>query len=170
MKTWVPRVMLASVLVVALQTAIVSSYRVAGIAIMIVWLWPLCVGLVGDTPSGLVAGATSGLLFDTHVATPFGLFTVTGALVGYAAGLLGREDLGDLRGAAWWMPLLIGGSCGLVTPLVFVIIGFCFGDIQLWRGDVGATMVMNAVAFGLALRPAVRVARATVGDTTEVRR
>ncbi|MBU6233030.1 MAG: hypothetical protein KJS64_02135 [Acidobacteria bacterium] len=162
--------MLASVFVVALQTAIVSSYRIAGIAVMIVWLWPLCVGLVGNTPSGIVAGATSGLLFDTHVATPFGLFTVTGALIGYAAGLLGREDLGDLRGAAWWMPLLIGGSCGLITPLVFVILGFCFGDIQLWRGDVGATMVVNAFAFGLLLRPAVRMVRIAVGESMDVRR
>lgn len=170
MRTWVPRVMLASVFVVALQTAIVSSYRIAGIAVMIVWLWPLCVGLVGNTPSGIVAGATSGLLFDTHVATPFGLFTVTGALIGYAAGLLGREDLGDLRGAAWWMPLLIGGSCGLITPLVFVILGFCFGDIQLWRGDVGATMVVNAFAFGLLLRPAVRMVRIAVGESMDVRR
>ena len=170
MKTWVPRIALASIVIVAIQTTVVSPYRIAGIAIMLVWLWPLCAGLLGDQRSGVVAGFLSGLLFDAHVATPFGLFAVVGALVGYVAGMLGREDLGDLRGAVWWMPLAIGGGFGLATPLVLVIAGFFFGDIQLWRGDVGATMVVNAVAFGLLLRPGVAVSRVVVGSVNGSRR
>lgn len=170
MRTWVPRVVLASIVVVALQTTVVSPARIAGIAIMAVWLWPLSVGLFGDQNSGVVAGVVTGFLFDTHVATPFGLFTVVGGIVGYVAGMLGREDLGDLRGAVWWMPLAIGGGFGFVTPVVFVIVGFFFGDIQLWRGDVGATMVVNALAFGLLLRPSVAMTRVLVGSVSESRR
>lgn len=170
MRTWVPRVALASIVIVAMQTTIVSPYRIAGIVIMLVWLWPLCAGLLGDQRSGVVAGVISGLLFDAHVATPFGLFAVVGALVGYAAGTLGREDLGDLRGSVWWMPLAIGGGFGLATPLVLVIVGFFFGDIQLWRGDVGATMVVNALVFSLLLRPGVALARVMVGSVNGARR
>lgn len=170
MKSWIPRVALASVVIVAAQTTVVSPYRIAGIAIMVVWLWPLCVGLIGDQTAGVVAGVVSGFLFDAHVATPFGLFTVVGALVGYVAGILGREDLGDLRGSVWWMPLLIGGGFGFVTPIVLVVIGFFFGDIHLWRGDVGATMVVNAVALSLLLRPGVALSRIIVGSITEGRR
>ena len=170
MKTWVPRVAIASIVIVSVQTTIVSPYRIAGIAIMLVWLWPLCVGLLGDQRSGVVAGVISGLLFDAHVATPFGLFAVVGGVVGYVAVLLGREDLGDLRGAVWWMPLAIGGGFGLATPIVLVVIGFFFGGTQLWRGDVGATMVINALAFGIFLRPAVAASRIMVGPVNEARR
>ena len=113
-------VVLVSIVVVAIQLSLLSSLRVFGAVIMLVWLWPLCAGLLGDQRSGVVAGLLSGLLFDAHVATPFGLFAVVGALVGYVAGMLGREDLGDLRGAVWWMPLAIGGGFGLATPLVLV--------------------------------------------------
>lgn len=170
MRTWLPRVAIASIVVVSLQTTIVSPYRIAGIVIMLVWLWPLCVGLLGDQRSGVVAGVASGLLFDTHVATPFGLFAVVGGVVGYVAGLLGQEDLGDLRGAVWWMPLAIGGGFGFVAPLVLVVVGFFFGGTQLWRGDIGATMVVNAIVLGLALRPAVAVSRVLVGPIDGTRR
>ena len=170
MKTWLPRVAIASIVIVSLQITIVSPYRIAGIAIMLVWLWPLSVGLLGDQRSGVAAGIASGLLFDAHVATPFGLFAIVGAAVGYVAGLLGQEDLGDLRGAVWWMPLAIGGGFGFVTPVVLVVVGFFFGGTQLWRGDLGATMVVNALAFGFTLRPVVAVSRILVGPITEARR
>ena len=105
MKTWVPRVALASIVIVAVQTTVVSPYRIAGIAIMLVWLWPLCAGLLGDQRSGVVAGLLSGLLFDAHVATPFGLFAVVGALAW-------REDI------LVSMCLLLAG---LLTMLIYSV-------------------------------------------------
>ena len=164
MKTWAIRIALASVLIVAVQVAAVSNYRIAGITVMIVWLWPVIVGLLGASLPGIVAGAVSGFLFDTHVATPFGLFTITGMVLGWAAGQLGREGIGDFDAAAWWMPTLIGAGFGFLGPVVLVVFSFLVGDAHLWRGDVGATMVINGIAFAILVRPAARLARVLTGD------
>ncbi len=164
MNLWVVRVVLASVIVAALQVAVLTEARVGGVVVMGIWLWTVVVGLLGGAPPALVAGATTGALFDSHVSTPFGLFTVVGVIVAYVAGQMGREGIGDFKAAAWWMPTAIGIGFGFLTPIVLTIGAAVTGNFQFWRGDLGATMVVNAIVFGLAVRPLAIVGRVLVGD------
>ena len=164
MNLWVVRVAMSSIVVVAIQVAVLSNIRVGGVVIMGIWLWTLVVGLLGGTPPAMVAGATTGALFDAHVSTPFGLFVGVGLLVGYVAGQLGREGIGDFEAAAWWMPSAIGLAFGFVAPVVLMIAAALTGNFQFWRGDLGATMVVNALVFACAIRFIAILSRRLVGD------
>ena len=47
-RVFVP-VTLVTLIVVGCQLAIFSTLRFEGVVVMLVWLWPLCVGLAGYT-------------------------------------------------------------------------------------------------------------------------
>ena len=149
-----------TVFVVALQLAVLTTLRFAGTVVMLVWLWPLAVGLAGYTGLALVAAGVAGFLFDTHATTPFGLSALVALVLAYGASRLGKEGVGDLDSAAWWVTPVLAGLGGLVAPALYVILGAVALNFNLWRGSVGAMMVVNAVAFFLLARPVTRVARA----------
>lgn len=150
---------LVTLLVVGLQLAIFTTLRFEGVVVMLVWLWPLTMGLAGFTSLALVAAVFAGLFFDTHGATPIGLSAVVAVLLAYGASRLGREGVGDLDSAAWWVTPALCALAGFVAPLLFVILGFFVLNFGLWRGSVLQAMVVNAVAFFILARPVTRVAR-----------
>jgi cell shape-determining protein MreD len=150
---------LISLVVVAFQLAVFSTIHISGVVIMLIWLWPLCVGLAGSTIAALLSGVVCGALFDTHVATPFGLSAVVAVIIAYLAVRLGREGVGDLESAAWWVAPVIAATGGVLAPMLFLIAGVFVLDFGLWRGSVLQAMVVNSVAFFLLARPLTRVAR-----------
>ncbi len=152
--------LVASLIVEALQLSVLSSLRVAGTVVMLVWLWPLCLGLAGYTGLALLGGAVTGLLLDTHQVTPFGLSVIVAMVLGYVASRLGREGVGDLDSAAWWVTPVLAAGGGLAAPLLYVILGAGALDFNLWRGSVLRMALVNALAFFLIARPLTRVARA----------
>lgn len=154
---------LVSLVVVAFQLAVFSSFRISGVVIMLIWLWPLCVGLAGSTTAALLSGLVSGIFFDTHAATPFGLSAVVALVIAYLAVRLGREGVGDLESAAWWVAPVIAAVGGFFAPLIFVITGYFVLDFSLWRGSVFQDMLLNSVAFFFLARPLTRVARWSSG-------
>ena len=156
--------------IVGLQLAVFTSLRFEGVVIMLVWLWPLSMGLAGYTSLSLVAAVLAGLFFDTHGTTPFGLTALVAALLGYGASRLGKEGIGDLDSAAWWVTPLLGAVGGFVAPLLFVVFGFFTLDFGLWRGSVVPAMVVNAVAFFVLARPMTRLARVIGGFGGRARR
>lgn len=148
-----------SLVIVAFQLVVFSNIRASGVVVMLVWLWPLCVGLAGSTIAALLSGFITGIFFDTHAATPFGLTAVVAVLIAYLAVRLGREGVGDLESAAWWVAPVIAAVGGLLAPILFVIAGFFVLDFGLWRGSVLQDMVVNSLAFFVLARPLTRVAR-----------
>jgi len=152
-------VTLVTLFVVAIQLSIFSSLRFAGVVVMIVWLWPLAMGLAGLTALSLWSALVAGVFFDTHSSTPFGLTAIVALLLAYGASRLGREGVGDLDSAAWWVTPLIAAGAGFVAPLVFVGASFFTLNFSLWRDSLLAAMVVNAVAFFLLARPMTRLAR-----------
>jgi hypothetical protein len=150
---------LVTLFVVGAQLAILTTLRVAGVVVMIVWLWPLAMGLAGYTALAVTSAVMAGVFFDTHAATPFGLSALVAVVLAYGASRLGREGVGDLDSAAWWVTPLLGALAGFVAPLLFVVFGLFALDVGLWRGSLLDAMVVNAVAFFVLARPATRVAR-----------
>ena len=158
-KALVP-VTLVTLFIVGLQLSLLSTLRVGGVVIMLVWLWPFVMGLTGFTSLAIVSAAVAGLFFDTHTATPFGLTALVGMALAYATSRLGREGVGDLDSAAWWVTPLLGALGGLIAPALYVALGFVELNFTLWRGSVLVMMVVNAIAFMVLARPVARVARA----------
>ncbi len=152
-------VTLATLFIVAIQLAIFSSWRFAGVVVMIVWLWPLAMGLTGVTALALWSAVVAGVFFDTHSTTPFGLTALVAIALAYGASRLGREGVGDLDSAAWWVTPLIAAAAGFVAPALFVGASFFTFNFSLWRDGLLAAMIVNAVAFFLLARPMTRLAR-----------
>ena len=152
-------VTVVTLLVVALQLSIFSAWRFAGVVVMLVWLWPLAVGLAGLTALSLWCALLAGVFFDTHTTTPFGLTALVALALAYGASRLGREGVGDLESAAWWVTPLLAAGAGFVAPLLYVGATFLTFNFSLWRDGLLAAMVVNAVAFFLLARPMTRLAR-----------
>jgi len=161
--------LLVTLFVVAVQLTILSALRVDGVVIMLVWLWPLAMGLTGYTSLALVTALVAGIFFDTHTTTPFGLTAAVALVIAYAASRLGREGVGDLESAAWYVTPVLAGVGGFVAPLLYTGGGAFALDFNLWRGSVLVMMVVNGVAFMVLARPVARLARA-VGHTGGVHR
>jgi hypothetical protein len=159
-----------SLIVVGLQLAVFSTLRVQGVVVMLVWLWPLAMGLAGYTSLAVSAAVIAGLFFDTHGTTPFGLTAAVGVTIAYFASRLGREGVGDLDSAAWWVTPLLAALGGFSAPMLFMFFGFFALDFGLWRASVLWVMVVNAVAFFVFARPVTRLARAVGGVGERVRR
>jgi hypothetical protein len=157
-KALVPAVFVTLV-IVALQLTILSTLRFDGVVIMLVWLWPLVMGLTGFTSLALVIALISGVFFDTHAATPFGLTAAVAVVIAYGASRLGREGVGDLDSAAWWMTPLLAAAGGFCAPAMYAFAGFFALDFGLWHGSVLAMMIVNAGAFFVLSRPLARLAR-----------
>jgi cell shape-determining protein MreD len=157
-------VTLVTLLIVAIQLSVFSSLRVSGVVIMIVWLWPLAMGLAGLTSLALWSAIVAGVFFDTHAVTPFGLTAIVALALAYGASRLGKEGVGDLDSAAWWVTPLIAAAAGFVAPALFVGASFFTLNFSLWRDSLLPAMIVNAVAFFVLARPMTRLAR-WVGNT-----
>lgn len=162
-------VTVATLFIVALQLSLLSSLRVGGVVIMLVWLWPLCLGLSGVTGSALWSATVAGVFFDTHAVTPFGVTAAVGLTLAYGASRLGKEGVGDLDSAAWWVTPLLAALGGLLAPLLYVAIGFLGLNFSLWRDSVLVMSGVNALAFAVAARPLTRLARWATGSVRVAR-
>ncbi len=149
---------LFTLMVVGVQLALFTQWRFAGVVVMLVWLWPVAVGLTGLTSLAMFAGLLAGLLFDAQSATPFGLSALVGLLLAYMASRLGKEGVGDLDSAALWVTPAIAAAAGFVAPLLYVVSGVFALNFSLWHGSLLDSMLVNALAFLLLARPATRVA------------
>ncbi len=152
-----------TLIVVAVQLVIFSSWRFDGVVVMMVWLWPLAVGMTGRTALALWCATVTGVLFDTHSSAPFGLTVLVALTIAYAASRLGSEGVGDLDSAAWWVTPLIGAVAGFVAPALYVGLSLFTLNFTFWRDGLWAAMLVNTVAFFLLVRPATRVAQWVVG-------
>jgi cell shape-determining protein MreD len=152
---------IVTLIIVALQLSIFSTWRFSGVVVMVVWLWPLAMGLAGLTSLALWCALVAGVFFDTHTTTPFGLTALVALALAYGASRLGKEGVGDLDSAAWWVTPLLAAGAGFVAPLLYVATTFLTLNFSLWRDGLLAAMVVNAIAFFLLARPMTRLARWT---------
>ena len=152
-------VTVVTMFIVAVQLSVFSSWRIAGVVFMLVWLWPFTLGLAGFTSLSIWAAVVGGVFFDTHAATPFGLTAMVGVALAYGASRLGKEGVGDLDSAAWWVTPILAGGAGLAAPVLYTVSGVGVLNFSLWHGSLVDSMVVNAVAFFVLARPVSRLAR-----------
>ncbi len=152
-------VTVVTMFVVGVQLAVFSTWRIAGVVFMLVWLWPFTLGLAGFTTLSLWAAVVGGVFFDTHATTPFGLTAMVGVVIAFGASRLGKEGVGDLDSAAWWVTPILAAVAGAAAPVIYTIGGVGVLNFSLWHGSLADSMVVNAVAFFVLARPVSRLAR-----------
>ena len=159
-------VTVVTLFIVAIQLAILSSLRIDGVVVMLVWLWPLALGLAGSTVLAMWGAVLGGIFFDT----PFGLTALVGVAIAYVASRLGREGVGDLDSAAIWVTPAIAAVAGFVAPLAYIVAATATLHFTMWRASLGESMIVNAIAFFLLARPVGRLAILVSGSGARARR
>ena len=144
--------------IVALQLSILSTLRVGGVVVMLVWLWPFTLGLAGFTTLSIWGAIVAGVFFDTHTTTPFGLTAAVGIALAYGASRLGKEGVGDLDSAALWVTPVLAAAAGAAAPVLYTLGGFSALNFSLWHGSLLNMIVVNAGAFFFLARPVSRLA------------
>lgn len=152
-------VTVVTMFLVGIQLSVFSTLRFAGVVFMLVWLWPFALGLAGFTTLSMWAALVGGVFFDTHASTPFGLTAMVGVLLAYGASRLGKEGVGDLDSAAWWVTPVLASGAGAAAPVIYTVGGVGVLDFSLWHGSLVNSMVVNAVVFFILARPVSRLAR-----------
>ncbi len=61
---------LVTLMVVGVQLAMFTQWRFAGVVVMLVWLWPVAVGLTGLTSLALFVGSGRRASSSTRTAPP----------------------------------------------------------------------------------------------------
>jgi cell shape-determining protein MreD len=163
-------VTVVTMFIVGVQLSVFSSWRFAGVVFMLVWLWPFALGLAGFTTLSIWAAVVGGVFFDTHAATPFGLTAMVGVVLAYGASRLGKEGVGDLDSAAWWVTPILAAGAGLVAPVIYTAGGIGVLNFSLWHGSLVNSMVVNGIAFFVLARPVSRLAKRVGADGVRARR
>lgn len=152
-------VTVVTMFIIGLQLSVFAAWRFAGVVFMLVWLWPFALGLAGFATLAIWAALVGGVFFDTHVTTPFGLTAAVGIVLGYGASRLGKEGVGDLDSAAWWVTPILAAGAGALAPALYTVGGAGVLNFSLWRGSLVNMVIVNASAFFVLARPVSRLAR-----------
>lgn len=156
------RLLLVVVLMLVVQTAVLSRLRIVGVAPDTMLLLAVCAGIVGGPERGVVVGFVSGIAFDLFlVTTPVGLSALVFALMGYGVGLVAE---GTVR-SAWWIPVFTAGAASAAGSVAFAV----SANVVAGADFVGPRLPVVAPVVGMAsaaLAPiALRLVSWTIGTT-----
>jgi rod shape-determining protein MreD len=142
------RVAVLAVVVVFLQTGVVSELPILGVAID---LTPLVVAFVGLQSGAIVGAATGfaiGLLVDLTLVQTLGLTSLIFTVIGYGAGRL--RELRDPQAAL--TPLLVGAAAAAASAVGYSLMEFMLGvdapvSFELLRQIVVGVVLDTLVAL-----------------------
>ncbi len=135
------RVPFAIVLVLLLQSSLLSEMRLGVVRPDAMILLPIAAGLLGGSERGAVVGFFAGMISDLFLQTPMGLSALTYSVVGFGVGTM---HTGVLR-AAWWIGPLTAMAASAIGVVLFVVIGAVIGVAHLIRPDLGIIVLGVAV-------------------------
>jgi rod shape-determining protein MreD len=139
--------------VVVVQLTLADEMSIAGVHPELVWVLPVAAGLAAGATAGMAAGFVGGAVADLFLPAPFGLTALVAVFVGYAAGRLGEEGVGDLGGAAWGVAPALGAATGLVAPLAYALLAAIGGHRSYLSINVLVVSGLDLVACALLVRP-----------------
>jgi rod shape-determining protein MreD len=142
------RVAALALVVVFLQTGVVSEVPIFGVAIDLTPLVVAFVGLECGSLAGAVAGFAIGLLVDLTLVQTLGLTSLIFTLVGYGAGRL--RELRDPRAAL--TPLLVGAAAATTATVGYSVMEIALGvdapvSFELLRQIVVGVVLDTIVAL-----------------------
>ena len=160
------RVPALAVLVVTLQTVVVSQVHFLGASADLVVLCAVAGGLVGGPQRGTVNGFVFGFVYDLALTTPFGLWTLILCVTGFAVGLTRNEAIRDNRGLQ--TAIVFVASLGVMVA--YAAVATIFGSEGILTLRLIPTALLVAVVNAALTRPTMKVMRFTLlaGDRRPV--
>jgi rod shape-determining protein MreD len=160
------RVPALAVLVVTLQTVVVSQIHLLGASPDIVVLCAVSAGLVGGPQRGTVAGFVFGFVYDLALTTPFGLWSLVLCVAGFAVGLTRNEAIRDNR----WLQMAIVLVASGAVIVAYALVATVFGSEGIVTFHLIPTTLVVAVVNAALAIPAMKLMRFTVlpGDRRPV--
>jgi rod shape-determining protein MreD len=142
------RVAVLAVVVVFLQTGVVSELPILGVAIDLTPLVVAFVGLQSGAVAGAVTGFAVGLLVDLTLVQTLGLTSLIFTVIGYGAGRL--RELRDPQAAL--TPLLVGAAAAAASAVGYSVMEFMLGvdapvSFELLRQIVVGVVLDTLVAL-----------------------
>lgn len=160
------RVPVLAIVVVTLQTVVISQIQIAGACPDLVVLVAVVAGLVGGPQRGTAAGFVTGFTYDLALTTPFGLWALVLCVAGFLVGLSRNEAIRDNR---WLqMGIVFLGSAAVIVA--YATVATVFGSEGVFTLHLVPTALVVAVVNAALTVPAMRVARFAVlaGDRRPV--
>ena len=155
-----------AVLVVTLQTVVVSQVHILGASPDIVVLGAVVGGLVGGPQRGTVAGFVFGLVYDLALTTPFGLWMLVLCVAGFVVGLTRNEAIRDNQ----WLQMGIVFVASAAVVVAYALVATVFGSEGIVTFHLIPTALVVAVVNAALAVPAMKVLRFAVlpGDRRPV--
>jgi rod shape-determining protein MreD len=144
-----------AVLVVTLQTVIVSQIHLLGASADLVVLCAVVGGLVGGPQRGTVAGFVFGLVYDMALTTPFGLWPLVLCVTGFVVGLSRNEAIRDNR----WLQTGIVFVASAAAVMAYAVVATVFGSEGVLTPRVVTTALVVALVNAALTQPAMKVMR-----------
>jgi rod shape-determining protein MreD len=135
------KTVLVTMLVVAVQITVFPDLRASGVMPELVLAAAIAAGTQGGQRSGAVVGFFAGLLYDAQLPTAFGLYALTGCLIGYGVGAW-RSGMADSVGKVSWVISLLE-MAGAVTLLV--VCSQLLGGANFYPGVFGRTLIIASM-------------------------
>jgi rod shape-determining protein MreD len=160
------RVPALAVLVVTLQTVVVSQIHFLGASADLVVLCAVVGGLVGGPQRGTVNGFVFGFVYDLALTTPFGLWPLVLCVAGFTVGLTRNEAIRDNR----WLQIAIVFVASLAVMVAYAAVATVFGSEGILTLRLIPTALVVAVVNAALTHPTVKVMRFTLlaGDRRPV--
>lgn len=146
------RAVLVVVAALMLQVSVVADLRVAGAVGDLMLVVVVAAGMTGGADRGATYGFAAGLAYDLVLDTPFGLSSLTYAVIGYAVGVAATLLM---RTSGWW-PVGVAAVAGVVQAVLYTSAGNLIG-VSYPFGDVPPIALALAVVAALLIVPAMRV-------------
>ena len=152
------RVPVLAVLVVTVQTVVVSQIHILGASPDLVVLCAVVGGLVGGPQRGTAAGFVFGLVYDLALTTPFGLWPLVLCVAGFVVGLTRNEAIRDNR----WLQMGIVFLASGATVVAYAAVATVFGSEGIVTLRLVPTALVVAAVNAALTLPAVKVLRLAV--------
>jgi rod shape-determining protein MreD len=152
------RVPALAVVVVTVQTVVVSQVHIASASPDLVVLCAVVGGLVGGPQRGTVAGFVFGFVYDMALTTPFGLWPLVLCVTGFVVGLTRNEAIRDNTWLQMAIVLLASGAAVVAYAGVSTI----FGTEGIFTFRLVPIVVVVSVVNAALTIPASKVMRFAV--------
>ena len=145
------RIRVAAVLALTLVVHLtaLSRFRFDDVRPDALLLVAVIAGLVAGPDRGAIVGFAAGVLGDLFLQTPFGLSALVYCLVGFAVGSL---QAGILR-AAWWIPVATALGASVAGTVLYALLGAMVGQPEFVSSHL-VTIALLVGVMNAALAPA----------------
>lgn len=144
------------------QDTLDESIRIWGVSPDLLFVWTVCMGLLGGRHVGAVVGFGSGLMQGGLQQTGIGAFAISKTISGFAAGLLAAKMFRE----NWLVPIVSAAFLTVVNEASFMLLSRAGEWSQAGR-LIGLRVLYHAALGPLVFGLTIRARRTLLGRREE---